>query len=121
MKVCIPITANKGLQSVAHGHFGSAPFFLVSDENTGTIRIINNKNSQHVHGACHPATALDGEHIDVVVVRGIGRRALERLQEIGIETYQSRSETAAEILEDLKAERLVKVTAQHACHGHGHH
>jgi len=31
MKICMPVSEAKGMDSVIYGHFGSAPFFAVYD------------------------------------------------------------------------------------------
>ena len=120
MRICMPTDEDKGLHSVAYGHFGSAPFFIISDTQSGETTTINNKDQDHVHGACHPTAALDGERVDVVIVGGIGGRALAKLSQMGIKTYQSKPGTVAENLEALKAGNLSEMSSQHACPGHGH-
>ncbi len=94
MKICIPTQEDKGVNSVAHGHFGSAQRFIIHDsEKDETISVLNN-NQHHAHGACHPLQALGGESVDVVVVGGIGRRALQGLNAMGIKVFQSMEGTA---------------------------
>ncbi len=41
MKVCIPIEKNKGLDSIAYNHFGTAPFFLIYDSENEQMKIID--------------------------------------------------------------------------------
>ena len=50
MKICIPTTDNNGLESRAHGHFGSAPYFAVVDTETGAVRVEANAGQRHRHG-----------------------------------------------------------------------
>jgi len=121
MKVCIPTREDKGLQSVAYGHFGSAPYFIISDTQSGEFTTIDNKNQHHEHGACLPTAALDGEGVDTVIVGGIGGRALAKLREMGIKTYASATGTVAENLEALEAGGLNEMSSQQACSGHDHH
>lgn len=42
--------------------------FIIVDTETGNISIINNRDQHHMHGACNPLKALDGQRIDAVVV-----------------------------------------------------
>ncbi|MDO9566683.1 MAG: NifB/NifX family molybdenum-iron cluster-binding protein [Candidatus Desulfaltia sp.] len=45
MKVCVPTQEDKGINSLAYGHFGSAPYFIIRDTDQGeTKSIINNKH-----------------------------------------------------------------------------
>ena len=120
MRICIPVAQQKGLRSVPYGHFGSAPYFVISDTLSGETTTIDNKNQQHEHGACLPTAALRGEHVDAVIVGGIGGRALARLGQMGIRTYQSAGGTVGEDLEALQAGKLSEFPSQHACRGHGH-
>lgn len=50
MKVCVPVQENKGLDSVAYDHFGSAPFFLIHDLESNETQIIQNGDLHHAHG-----------------------------------------------------------------------
>lgn len=121
MRVCIPTSENRGQQSVACGHFGSAPYFVVFDTDTRQTESINNGALHREHGACLPTAILGGERVDAVVVGGIGGRALDRLSRMGIKAYKSMGGTVAENLSALQAGKLSEMSSQHACSGHGHH
>jgi len=118
MKVCFPVREDKGIDSTVYGHFGSAPeFVVVNIELQGTITI-DNKDVNHVHGACNPVMAMGGHKIDAVVVGGIGAGALRKLNANGIRVYQSVRDTVKDNLELLKEERLLEMTLHHVCSGH---
>ena len=72
MKLCIPVVENKGLDSEASQHFGSAPEFVLVDTDAMTASAIPNRNTGHAHGACQPLLSLEGHDIDGAVVGGIG-------------------------------------------------
>ena len=120
MKVCIPTAEDQGLQAEAYGHFGSAPYFVISDTESRETKTVDNRDRDHEHGACLPVAALGEEGVDAVVVAGIGGRALARLNRRGIAVYQATPGTVAENLEALSAGRLPELDARHACRGHGH-
>ena len=40
MKVCVPVSENKGMESVPFGHFGSAPEFVICDLQAGLKRML---------------------------------------------------------------------------------
>ncbi|OQY29803.1 MAG: diguanylate cyclase [Candidatus Cloacimonetes bacterium 4572_55] len=122
MKICIPTQEDKGINSVAYGHFGSAPCFIIHDtEKNETISVLNDDRT-HAHGTCHPIHALGDDSVDVVVVGGIGKRAIQGLNAMGIKVYQSVKGTAQNNVNALKKEKLLELTSQNACgggHGHG--
>jgi predicted Fe-Mo cluster-binding NifX family protein len=120
MKVCIPTQEDKGAESLAYGHFGSAPCFIIIDSETGEIRSVANNNQHHAHGACHPMSALGGMAVDAVVVGGIGRRAVMGLNEQGIKVYQAIAGTALENVNALKSGNMIELTVESACGGHAH-
>jgi ArsR family transcriptional regulator len=61
MKIGFPLEANEGMESKGYGHFGSAPAFVVVDPGKNEVRTIPNRDRNHIHGACNPICALDGQ------------------------------------------------------------
>ena len=73
MKVCFAVQKDDGVESVVYGHFGSAPAFIVVDTEAADAAVtVNNRDLNHVHGACNPIQAIGGLKPDAVVVGGIG-------------------------------------------------
>jgi predicted Fe-Mo cluster-binding NifX family protein len=120
MIVCVPTQKDKGIDSVAYGHFGSAPYFVIHDTEKGETRSRENMNQHHAHGSCHPMTALGNESVNAVIVGGIGQRAIEGLNLMGIKVYQSIEGTVQENVSALIKGTLSEVTPQNACGGHSH-
>ena len=118
MKVCFPVHKDEGVNSTVYDHFGSAPEFIVVNTELQSTITVDNKDLDHVHGACNPVMAVGGHSIDAVVVGGIGAGALSRLNADGIKVYKSISETVKENLELLKDDRLPELTLKHSCGGH---
>jgi len=123
MNICIPIDEDKGLQSQVCAHFGSAPAFMIVDTDSESCRAITNTNQHHGHGMCAPLQALQGEHIDGMVVGGIGMGALNKLNAASIQVYISEHATVAKTLAAFKAGTLQLMQPNMACaqHGHEHH
>jgi predicted Fe-Mo cluster-binding NifX family protein len=119
MNLCIPITEDRGLQSPLSSHFGSAPFFLIVDTASGKLRTIPNHNSHHGHGMCQPLSFLAGEKVDGMVVGGIGMRALDRLQALGIQAFLAECTTVGDAVAACQAGTLKPMTADRACAHHG--
>ena len=124
MNICIPVTADRGLESPVSAHFGSAPIFMMVDVATGACRALANANQHHAHGMCQPLAALAGEEIDGMVVGGIGMGALNKLRAAHVQVFISEYPTVAATLAALAAGTLREVTPATACgghdHGHGH-
>lgn len=118
MKICFPVQKNEGMSSLVYGHFGSAPIFLVLDTETNVLSAIDNRDQHHVHGACNPMKALDNQHVDAIVVGGIGAGALTRLNQMGIRVHRAQAETVAENVSLFNTTRLPELTLQGCCGGH---
>jgi predicted Fe-Mo cluster-binding NifX family protein len=118
MKVCFAVQKDDGVESVVYGHFGSAPAFIVVDTEVDKAVTVNNRDLDHVHGACNPILALGGLSVDAVVVGGIGAGAITRLQAEGIKVYRSAAETVKQNLDLLKECKLPELSVQNACRGH---
>jgi len=118
MNICIPVNADEGLASPVCAHFGSAPFFMMIDTASGACRAIPNRNQHHAHGMCQPLAALAGEHLDAIVVGGIGMGALGKLLAAGLEVYQAQHPTVERTLAALEAGQLRGMSPDAACGGH---
>lgn len=119
MKIAIPVGADRGLESLVYGHFGSAPVFVMVDLETMAVESLGNANQAHVHGQCSPMKALAGTRPDAVVVGGIGAGALVGLRQAGIKVYRAEGGTVAEVVALLKGGDLKEITPQDTCAGHG--
>jgi predicted Fe-Mo cluster-binding NifX family protein len=120
MKICIPTADDRGLEAPLSDHFGSAPCLTFVDTTSGTVEIVENSTSHHAHGQCDPAAAIGSADARVVVCRGLGRRALERLQGLGVQVFVTRETTARRALEAHAAGHAIAMTADLACGGGGH-
>jgi predicted Fe-Mo cluster-binding NifX family protein len=122
MNICIPVDEDKGLQSQVCAHFGSAPAFMIVDTDSERCRAIPNNNQHHGHGMCMPLQSLQGEHIDGMVVGGIGMGALNKLNAANIRVYLSEHATVAETVTAFKGGTMRLMQPGMACaqHGQGH-
>ncbi len=118
MKIAFPSQENSGLNSPVYEHFGSARYFVIVDSNTKEAQIIENKDLNHVHGNCQPLQALGGKPVDAVVVGGIGRGALMKLDSAGITTYRAVAGSVSENLELITSDKLPRFSLDHTCAGH---
>jgi len=119
MKVCFAVQKDDGVESLVYGHFGSAPAFVVVDTEAADAAVtVNNRDLNHVHGACNPIQAIGGLKPDAVVVGGIGAGAINRLNAEGVKVYRSAAETVKQNLNLLKENKLPELSVQNACAGH---
>lgn len=121
MNICIPVTADEGLQSPVCEHFGSAPYFMIVDTESGACRAVQNQNEHHGHGMCMPLASLQGESIHSMIVGGIGGGALNKLSAAGIQVYLSGQPSVEATLAAYMAGTLRLVTPETACGQHGGH
>jgi predicted Fe-Mo cluster-binding NifX family protein len=118
MKVGFAVEINEGLQSMVYGHFGSAPAFIIVDTEGEGVMAINNRDLNHVHGACNPVMALDGKSVDAMVVGGIGAGALVKLNAIGIKVFGAAAPTVRENLVLLMEGGLQELSVDNSCRAH---
>jgi len=118
MKICIPVEADAGLKAKVTTHFGSAPYFLIYDTGREAYEIIGNNDVHHAHGICHPLTTLGNRGIDAIVCRGMGARAVQRLNKDGTRAYRADAETAEEAIRGHKKGILEEITVRTACTDH---
>jgi predicted Fe-Mo cluster-binding NifX family protein len=122
MKICVPVTADLGLESPVSGHFGSAPIYMLVDAETRRTNALPNARAVHEHGACRPLDALAGHAIDAILVGGIGAGALMKLQGAGIRVYRATAPTVAGCLDAFEKNEAEEIGPAGACgrHEHGH-
>ncbi len=119
MKICIPIEEENGMDSIAYGHFGSAPYFFIFDTIAKDFEVLNNNESEHEHGQCNPVQPLREKGVEAVVVAGMGARALTNLQSIGIKVYRtSETKTIQEIISNFDSIKQEKLSLETSCNHH---
>jgi predicted Fe-Mo cluster-binding NifX family protein len=121
MKVCFPVEENNGISSSVYGHFGSAPGFVMYDTESEELDYIDNRDINHEHGACNPASALSGRSVDAVVVGGICQGALMRLMQDGIEVMRSGSGLIEDDIRLYNSGELERLTVNMRTCSHGTH
>ena len=82
MLVCIPSKGNNGLEDTLNDHFGSAPYFTIIETDSDRIEVVENRNSKHSHGTCHPLTQLKKYHLDSLLMKAIVMDPVQYKREI---------------------------------------
>lgn len=104
-------------------HFGRSKVFKVIELENGAIKSQKNvsaENLQHNHEGL--AGLMRNERVDVVIVGGIGARALEPLQQAGLEVITGANGKIEEVVSSYARGELVSNSS--ACcshHGEDHH
>ena len=121
MKVAFPSQEDRGLDSIVHGHFGSANYFVIVETEDGTHDTIQNPERDHLHGQCQPLNALGGRPVDAVVAGGIGGGALRKLLAAGLKAYRAVDGSVKDNLELIQSAKLPEFSMSQTCGGHGGH
>jgi predicted Fe-Mo cluster-binding NifX family protein len=128
MKICIPTMGNNGLEDFVGEHFGRVPTYTIVDLDTDKVKVVQN-TSEHMGGVGYPPEIMAREGVNVLVCRGLGRRAISMFDETGIEVYIGASGTVKDAVSAFKQGRLQKAGIGDACgqhafrdeHHHEHH
>lgn len=119
MKMCIPtINAEEQFSEVCD-HFGSAPYFTIYDFEADTYETAN--NSDHDHGTCHPMGSLKDTGIDCIICKGLGRRALQKLNDSGMKVFRTNQSMVNDIIESFSESKLEEIDSDNTCRNHRSH
>ena len=86
MKIVIPTENDRGLKDKVAEHFGRCQTYTFINEKGEIIEIIKN-TSEHMGGSGLPPELMKSHNAQVLLCRGLGPRALNLCQEMGIEVY----------------------------------
>lgn len=121
MKICLPTVGKKGLSEMVYNHFGSAQYFTIYDTESKNIQIVENDNEHHNHESCQPLGIISEYNVDAIMTNGMGRRAVQLLNEGGVKVYLLNGNTVNEAVKKFESNELVELTLENACGGHGCH
>jgi predicted Fe-Mo cluster-binding NifX family protein len=117
MKICIPTNGDKGLDDSVGEHFGRVPTYTIIDIDTNEVKVIPNV-SHHMGGQGYPPELLSREGVNVMVCRGLGRRAISMFEEIGIDVYIGASGSVKDAVDAFKQGKLQRAGIGDACGQH---
>ncbi len=119
MNIAFPVVEDNGLLSEISSHFGRSPYFLIVESNNRKCTVITN-TSEHMGGIDKPPEIIAANAIDVLILQGIGRKALEKLIEKNIRVYCTQETNVQEALSKFDKNELIACELQTACSGHQH-
>ncbi|MBX3045266.1 MAG: NifB/NifX family molybdenum-iron cluster-binding protein [Candidatus Kapabacteria bacterium] len=119
MKICIPTAKDEGIDSVAYGHFGSSPYFMIYDLASKELYSIKNNDEFHQKGMCSPADTMKEHEVTAVIVGGMGAKALRNLAASGIKVYRSTTFFHVyDIIDQFQKNLLFELNPQDGCKEH---
>ena len=123
-RIAIPSNGEGGLSGTRSGHFGHCDVFTFVDIKDGEIEKISTlANQEHVQGGCMvPVNLLAENHVNALIVGGIGMRPLMGFRQVGIEVYHDDQRPEIEpVVMDLIRGNLPQIQNDQVCGGGGAH
>ncbi len=117
MRIVIPTNGKSGLSDTVAEHFGRCNTYTFIDENGNLLDIIDN-TSEHMGGTGLPPELMRQHGADILLCKGLGSRALQLCNQLGIEVYVCQGDTVKEIFEMWRSKRLKRASYEDACRGH---
>jgi predicted Fe-Mo cluster-binding NifX family protein len=119
MKISVPSMGNKGLEEEISPHFGRAPIFTIYDTETEKVEILQN-TSQHMGGSGLPPELMHAHGIDIMLCSGLGPRAVQMFEQLGIMVYVGAKGSVSDTIEAWKRGVLQEATDETVCKEHRH-
>lgn len=123
MRIAISLQTDDGLDSVVAQHFGRCPYFaLVDMEGNEVEAIVVIDNPYYAgHQVGQIPQFIHGQQANVMLSGGMGGRAIQYFDQLGIETATGAAGTVRSTLENYLGGELVGAApcAESVAHGHG--
>ena len=117
MKICVPTMGNGGLDDWVGEHFGRVPTYTVVDLDTNKVKVIPN-TSHHMGGQVDPPEIMAREGVSVMICQGLGRRAINMFESLGITVYIGASGMVRDAVDMFKKGNLQKASESDGCGKH---
>lgn len=119
MKICVPTMGQGGMNEDICQHFGRAPTFTIVDLDSQEIKVLPNV-SQHMGGKGLPTETIFASDVQVMIVGGLGPKAVQAFNQAGIEVFVGAAGTVKDAIDDWKTEMLSLADMDNACREHKH-
>jgi len=100
-------------------HFGKAATYTIVDMTTDDVQVIRNDGT-HMGGHRLPPEILAEHDVNVMLVGGLGPRAVQMFASFGIEVFVGADGTVRDALTSWKADLLSLANSDNACQEHRH-
>ncbi len=114
MRVCFPTAGSGGVDDHIGEHFGRVPTYTIFDTDTEDVEVVDNR-SEHRGGKGLPPDFLADENIDVLVCSGLGKKAIDLLNDHGIEVHVGASGEVREAIKEWQSGSLKEADEADAC------
>lgn len=119
MIISLPVEENQGLESPLSEHFGKSPYHIVVDSDSLTVRDVSRlKTPEDQH--CAPFDWLLGQGVQVVLCKGMGKGALKRLTQEGVDVRVAKVATVKAALAAWFMDGCPRMGVEGLCSGHHH-
>ncbi len=102
MVIAIPVETSEGITSVIAEHFGRAPYYAFVDVENGeivSVKIEPNPIVEHAEGDL--PNYMREKNVDVLIVRGIGQKAIRYLNSYGIKVIRGAQGTVETVVKNF--------------------
>jgi len=121
VRIVVPVSDERGIDSHLSQHFGRAPFYAIIDldekgQVIGQGTIAN--TSEHFGGVGLPPDRILQLKPKALVTYGLGSKALRMFQDVGVAVLRTEANTVREVVNAYNNDELQELT--HGCH-QAHH
>jgi len=109
MLIAVASESDKGLEALVSAHFGRCPYYTLVEVQDGQVKQVRwvENPFYNQHGAPGEApNFINQQGADVIIAGGMGPRAIQFFQELGIKTVTGATGTVAEAVEDYLSGKL---------------
>lgn len=118
MRIAIPTEGKRGLEENVAYHFGRCETYTILDGEGKLLEVIDN-TSEHMGGEGLPPELLKKHGVNILLCQGLGPRAVDICEGMGIEVYVGKGGSAKEMFDLWKAGKLKRATMEDVCKEHG--
>lgn len=123
MRVAIPAESKSGLESPVSAHFGRCPVFILVDMEGGLITAVDEVDNPFYgsHAPGQVPAFIKSQGADVILVGGMGQRALVYFDQYSIEAVRSAGRSVRQALQGFLEGRMEEVEPCAQSLHHKHH
>ncbi len=115
--ICVPVLDKDGLNGTISQHFGKTPYFAFinwEDQKIGNVEVLESR-AKHTGGSITPGEFIAGSGASELLCGNLGPKAIQMLQNVGINVYVGASGTAAQAVQDWAEGKLKLASMDSAC------
>ena len=111
MRIAIPVKGNKGLEEEIETHFGRAQYYIFVDIEDNQIKDYKTIETPFLqHGPGDIPNWLNNNNAHVIISQGMGRRAVDFFNELGIKVFMGINGKVRDIVDKFINDNLVSAS-----------